>query len=245
MTAADTLPVQEARLLLAQARTPADLAAMIDRRTAGEPLEHVLGWTEFCGLRLRVGPGVFVPRRRTEFLAHCASRVGAGAHVVVDLCCGCGAVGAAVAATLGDIDLYAVDVMTEAVTYARLNLSDAHVYQGDLYKPLPDRLGGTVDVIVANVPYVPSRAIDRLPAEARLHEPHRALDGGDDGLDVARRVISEAPQWLAPGGHLFIETSSVQATQLADLMRGESMTATIVRSEKINATVAVGRTGQL
>src|SRR5262249_19817993 len=90
----------EARLLLATARTPAELSAMVDRRTAGHPLEHVLGWADFCGLRVAVDPGVFVPRRRTEFLVRQAIAIAPPRPVVVDLCCGSGAVGAALAAAL-------------------------------------------------------------------------------------------------------------------------------------------------
>src|SRR2546423_517883 len=102
----------EARLLSAAARTPAELAEFVDQRTAGLPLEHILGWAQFCGLRIDVDPGVFVPRRRTEFLVHQAAMLAnkAGSRpVVLDLCCGSGAVGAALLASLGQIELHAVD----------------------------------------------------------------------------------------------------------------------------------------
>src|SRR5262245_52864144 len=91
----------EARLLISTARTPGHLAAMVDRRVAGLPLEHVLGWAEFCGLRVAVDPGVFVPRRRTEFLVRWAAALARPGAVVVDLCCGSGALGAALAVMLG------------------------------------------------------------------------------------------------------------------------------------------------
>src|SRR6266516_6515626 len=110
-TAGCVFAEDEARMLIAAARTPADLAAMVDRRAAGQPLEHVLGWAEFCGLRIAVEPGVFVPRRRTEFLVRQAIRGNAWAHpVVVDLCCGAGAVGAALVAALVGAELHAVDI---------------------------------------------------------------------------------------------------------------------------------------
>ena len=142
----------EARLLVSAARTPADLDAMVDRRVAGLPLEHVLGWAEFCGQRIAVDPGVFVPRRRTELLVRQAVALGRAGAVVVDLCCGSGAVGAAVGAALDGVELYAVDVDPVAVRCARRNLaaSGGRVFDGDLYGPLPDTLLGRVDVVVAN-----------------------------------------------------------------------------------------------
>jgi release factor glutamine methyltransferase len=90
----------EARLLISAARTPAELDAMVARRTAGLPLEQVLGWAEFCGLRIAVAPGVFVPRRRTEFLVRQAAELARPGAVIVDLCCGAGAIGAALAAAV-------------------------------------------------------------------------------------------------------------------------------------------------
>lgn len=203
----------EARLLGAAASGPAELAELVARRASGVPLEHVLGWAEFCGRRYVVAPGVFVPRRRSEFLVErAAARTGPGA-VVLDLCCGCGALGAAVAAAVGGAQVHAVDADPAAVACARRNLAGpvvaGQVYQGDLYAPLP--LGLLADTIVVVPPYVPSDAIRLMPPEARDHEPHAALDGGTDGLDVLRRVVREAPRWLRPGGHLLAETSADQA----------------------------------
>src|SRR5659263_284462 len=155
----------EARLLISAARTAADLAAMVDRRAAGLPLEHVLGWAEFCGLRIAVDPGVFVPRRRTEFLVRQAAALARARPVVVDLCCGSGAVGAALVAALDRVELSAVDIHPAAVRCARRNVAAAggQVYEGDLYEPLPATLRGRVDVLVANAPYVPTEAIGLLP----------------------------------------------------------------------------------
>ncbi len=110
-------------MLISAARTPADLAAMVDRRAAGLPLEHVLGWAEFCGLRIVVDPGVFVPRRRTEFLVRQAAALTRPRAVVVDLCCGSGAVGVALVAALDRVELYAVDIDPAAVRCARPNLA--------------------------------------------------------------------------------------------------------------------------
>ena len=250
----------EAQLLISAARTPAALAAMVDRRAAGQPLEHVLGWAEFCGLRIAVDPGVFVPRRRTEFLVRRAAALarraaaptgpdpsgpdptGQRAVVVVDLCCGSGAVGAALAAALGQVELHAADIDPAAVQCARRNVAAAggQVYQGDLYRPLPARLRGRVDILAANVPYVPSGDVGLLPPEARAHEPRVALDGGADGLDVLRRVAAGAPLWLAPGGHLLVETSERQAPRAAEAVGRDGLIPRIARSVRLNATVVIG-----
>lgn len=232
----------EARLLLSTAATAADLAVMVDQRVAGLPLEHVVGWAEFCGLRIAVDPGVFVPRRRTELLASQAiARVRPGA-VVVDLCCGSGAVGAAVAAASEDVELHAVDIDPAAVACARRNLAacGGRVCEGDLYAPLPARLRGRVDVVVANVPYVPTREVGLQPREARLYEPRVALDGGSDGLAVVRRVSAAAPAWLAPGGHLLVEVSERQAPQAAEAFIRDGLVARVASSEELAATVVIG-----
>jgi release factor glutamine methyltransferase len=238
----------EAQLLIAAASTPADLAAMADRRAAGLPLEQVIGWAEFCGLRIAVAPGVFVPRRRTEFLVHravaLASAAGGsgGAPVIVDLCCGTGAVAAALAAALHPARVHASDVDPAAVACARRNLTAAggRVHEGDLYAPLPAVLRGRVTLLAANVPYIPTGQIGLLPAEARLHEPRVALDGGADGLDVLRRVAAAAPEWLAPGGHLLTETSERQAPRAAEIMAGSGLAAEVVHSGELSATVVTG-----
>jgi release factor glutamine methyltransferase len=238
----------EAQLLISAAQTPADLAAMVDRRAAGLPLEHVLGWAEFCGLRIAVDPGVFVPRRRTEFLiGQAAALAGQAAGpgrpvVIVDLCCGSGAVGIALAAALDPVELHAADVDPVAVTCACQNVAavGGQVYHGDLYEPLPAGLRGRVALLTANVPYIPTEEIGLLPAEARVHEPRVALDGGPDGLDVLRRVATAAPQWLAPGGHLLIETSERQAAQAAEIFAGCGLLPRVASSDELSATVVIG-----
>ncbi|WP_409239027.1 putative protein N(5)-glutamine methyltransferase [Streptomyces sp. PA5.6] len=232
----------EADLILTTARTPSEVTAMVERRAAGLPLEHVLGWAEFRGLRISVDPGVFVPRRRTEFLVGRAAELAGRAAVVVDLCCGSGALGAALAAALDQVELYAADIDPAAVRCARRNVADAggEVYEGDLYDPLPDTLRGRVDILLANVPYVPSEEVGLLPAEARVHEARVALDGGADGLDVLRRVTAEAPAWLAPGGHLLFETSEGQVTAAVDAVERAGLVARVVSDEERYATVVVG-----
>ena len=240
-TAGCVFAEDEARLLMSAARTPAELDAMVSQRAAGLPLEQVVGWAEFCGLRLIVVPGVFVPRRRTEFLVRQAVAVARPDSVIVDLCCGAGAIGAALAAAVDRAEVHAADIDPAAVRCARQNLLGGHVYQGDLYAPLPAGLRGRVAVLAANVPYVPSEQIGFLPPEARAHEPRAALDGGGDGLDVLRRVAAGAAGWLAPGGHLMSEISDRQAAQAEAALAAGGLAARVVSSADLDATVVIGR----
>jgi release factor glutamine methyltransferase len=214
---------------------------MVQRRVSGLPLEHVLGWAEFCGLRIAVTPGVFVPRRRTEFLVELAVAQARPGDVVVDLCCGAGAIGAAVAAAIERAELHAADIDPAAVSCARQNVTGGHVYEGDLYDPLPAELRGRVAILVANVPYVPTGEIGLLPPEARAHEPLVALDGGTDGLDVLRRVAAGAPEWLAPGGHLLIETSERQAHAAEAAFTASGLITRVASSAELYATVIIGK----
>jgi release factor glutamine methyltransferase len=234
----------EARLLLAASSTGAELEDMVDRRVAGMPLEHVLGWVDFCGLRIAVDPGVFVPRRRTQYLVEraVACAPSHGRAVVVDLCCGCGAVGVAVASALRSAELYAVDADSTAVHCAARNVATVGglVLAGALYEPLPERLRGRVDLLVANAPYVPTAALALMPTEAREHEPRSALDGGRDGLDVQRRIAADAAGWLSPGGHLLVETSAAQSAQTLSLLRQGGLRPRVSTSAELNATVAYG-----
>ncbi|MGY1609007.1 putative protein N(5)-glutamine methyltransferase [Geodermatophilus sp. SYSU D00700] len=236
----------EARVLADAATTPAELAATAARRVAGEPLEHVVGAAGFCGLRVAVGPGVFVPRQRTAALVAravaVARAVPARRPVVVDLCCGSGAVGLALATAVDLAELHAADVDPAALPWARRNLGPVGgvVHGGDLYDALPARLRGRVDVLVANAPYVPTGAIGLLPPEARLHEPRRALDGGGDGLDVHRRIVAGAPGWLAPGGVLLAEVGADQAPVLAGLLARAGLRADTSPPQEDGTTVVTG-----
>lgn len=238
----------EARLLVSAAATPAELTGMVGRRAAGQPLEHVIGWAEFYGLRIAVDAGVFVPRRRTEFLVRQAAalvhQAPAGRPaVVVDLCCGSGALGAALLATAhGPVELYASDIDPSAVACARRNVArGGTVLEGDLFDALPDGLRSRIDILLANVPYVPSQEVGLLPSEARDHEPLVALDGGADGLDVLRRVTAEAARWLAPGGHLLFETSGRQVPDAVRTVRGDGLAPRVVTSDEWDATVVVAQ----
>ncbi len=230
----------EAALLIEAASSPAELRQLVDKRVSGIPLEHILGWVEFCGLRIAVGPGVFVPRQRTAFLVQRAVALAAPDAVVLDLCCGAGAIGAAIASRLPGIDLYAADIDPAAVQSARLNIPASRVFEGDLFDPVPHELRGRVDILVANTPYVPTDAVALMPPEARLHEARLALDGGIDGLDVQRRVAEAAPRWLARGGHLLVESSEEQAERSAAVFEAQGLVATIVHSDELYSTVVIG-----
>lgn len=234
----------EARLVISAARTPGELDDMVCRRIAGLPLEYVLGWAGFRGMRIAVEPGVFVPRRRTEFLVSEAIDIATPGVVIVDLCCGSGAVGIAIAAALDRAELHATDIDPAAVKCAGRNVAtntSGQVYEGDLYEPLPASLQGRVDILVANTPYVPTDDIRLMPPEARLHEPRMALDGGPDGLDVQRRVALEAPRWLAPGGYLLIETSERQAVETVGALNRSGLNARVSHHNDLAATVVIGR----
>jgi release factor glutamine methyltransferase len=232
----------EVAVLRSAARSAEELEQMIEQRVAGRPLEHVVGYAEFCGLRLAVDPGVFVPRRRSELLVREAAALAAIGAVVVDLCCGCGAIGAAIAARVGSVELHATDVDPVAARCARRNVApySGQVHEGDLYDGLPPALRGRVDVLVANTPYVPTEELRLLPPEARLFEPVAALDGGRDGLDIQRRVAAGALDWLAPRGHLLVETSERQASGAAGVFAQHGLTPNVRTSSDLGATVVVG-----
>ncbi|KLN36090.1 hypothetical protein FB00_03575 [Cellulosimicrobium funkei] len=256
----------EAALLAERADDDAHLEALVARRVAGEPLEHLLGYVDFHGLRVAVDPGVFVPRQRTTLLVdeavalgrQAAGGVSAGLPdgaadgepggspvVVVDLCCGAGALGLATATDLAResaVVLHASDVDPAAVACAARNVAavGGSAHEGDLFDPLPAGLRGRVDLLLANVPYVPTGEIPLLPREARDHEAHVALDGGGDGLDVLRRVAAEARDWLVPGGHLLTESGERQAAGAVGVLEGAGLRARVVRDEEIGATIVVG-----
>jgi len=265
-TAGCVFAEDEAQLLVSSAATDDELTAMVGQRVAGLPLEQILGWAEFCGLRIAVEPGVFVPRRRTEFLVRQAIALGWQSAqpdtpvVVLDLCCGTGALALAVARGLSHgqghrahttggghpdtpshAEVHAADIEPAAVRCAQRNLAPVggRVYEGDLFAPLPATLRGRVDILTANVPYIPSAEIALLPPEARLYEPQSALDGGGDGLDLLRRVAAAAPGWLAPGGSLLSEVSEPQAQTAREILRAAGLGTRVKTSEEMNSTVVI------
>jgi release factor glutamine methyltransferase len=226
--------------------------ALVARRADHEPLQHLLGYEDFRGLRLRVTPDVLIPRPETEGLVEWAlellneddamsadgGRAGAisGPPLMVngqsnglpplllaDIGTGSGAIACALAAARPDARVLATDTSPAALAVAEgnvraLGLADrVRVVAGDLLEPLAGKLG-TVDVIVANAPYLPTGILPSLPREVFAFEPRQALDGGPDGMDVIRRLLTAAPAALRPGGRLVLEIGEDQAGPLAALM---------------------------
>jgi release factor glutamine methyltransferase len=219
----------EADWLLEEASDETALRAMVARRASGEPLQYVIGWAPFGRLRLRVGPGVFVPRPETEGLADRAAarlRAAGPSPVAVDLCAGSGAIACFLAAEVPGARVLATELDPGALAWARPNAArhGVELLAGDLDEPLPPELAGRVAVLCANVPYVPSAAIATLPTDVRDHEPRLALDGGPDGLDVLRRLAPRAGRWLVPGGVLLCEIGEDQAEAAAALLVAAGLT---------------------
>jgi len=236
---------EEADRLLGAAPDPAALESMAARRVAGAPLEHVLGFADFAGVRVAVTDGVFVPRHRTELLTTTARAMLRDGGVVLDLCCGTGALGLVVVRGFERVRLVATDLDPAAVACARRNLAGvtAEVFTGDLFSAAPPDLRGRVDVLLANVPYVPTAEIAYLPEEFRVHEAREALDGGPDGLDVLRRVAAAAAPWLAPGGALLCEAGAGQLETAHALLRAGGLQPSTVTDEESETHVVVGRPG--
>ena len=231
----------EADLLLeAGDGEPVRLRALVQRRLAGEPLEYVLGWAAFDGHRIRVTPGVFVPRSRTTVVVEQAARRLQRYDRVVDLCCGAGAISVALFGRVGALDLVATDIDPDAVDVAAENIGDRGiVVAGDLFAPLPERFRGAVTVIAVNAPYVPTASIALMPTEAREHEHRIALDGGADGLDLHRRIAASAGEWLRPGGAVVIEVSEAQAEASAAAFAAAGFTTAVERDAEVDGTCIV------
>ncbi|TGO06408.1 putative protein N(5)-glutamine methyltransferase [Serinibacter arcticus] len=222
---------------------PERLEASVRRREAGEPLEHVLGWVELGGRRLAIEPGVFVPRQRTLLLVAEAVRLTPPGSRVLDLCCGCGAVGRLLAERVPGLHLDAADVDERAVAVARRNLAPVggRVWCGDLVDPLPTALRGALATITANVPYVPSGAEHLVPGDLRAAEPRFTRDGGEDGLDVLRRVAAVAASWLALGGHVLSEVAEHQVPAAVAVLAAAGLTPAHVVDDDGTAVVVGAR----
>lgn len=235
----------EAALLLDNSTSDADLAGMVEARVTGTPLEQVLGWAQFHGVRVVVEPGVFVPRHRSDALVDEAIALAREDAIVVDMCCGTGALGLAVIHAVPGATLHSSDLDPAAVRCARKNVEarGGSVSEGDLFDALPPSLRGRIDVLIVNAPYVPSEKIRLMPVEARNHENQIALDGGEDGLDVHRRVAAGAAGWLASGGHLLVESSSAQADDLASAFASAGLAARIIIGDDEDGAVIVGTRG--
>lgn len=202
------------------------------RRVAGQPLEWLLGYVDFGGHRLSVGPGVFVPRQRTVALAEAAISALPSGGLLVELCAGAGAVAAVVSRRRPDVTVVAAELDPAAAEHARRNLPDGIVVVGDLYDPLPRSLRGRVDVIACNAPYVPSGRVALMPPEARDFEPRRAVDGGPEGVDLHRRVIAGASAWLGRAGVLLVESTADQVELVVPDLAAADLTGAAVEVDE-------------
>jgi release factor glutamine methyltransferase len=207
-------PDAEAEALLqASSEGVGPIEELIARRLRGEPLPWITGWARFCGIRIRVDPGVFVPRPHTEALARRAVSLLPDEGIAVDLCTGSGAVAAVLGSGRPRATVVATEVDPVAVACARRNGVGALV--GDLDEPLPPSFRGRVDVVAAVVPYVPTEELHLLPRDVLDNEPRRALDGGPRGTTVLVQAAEAAERWLRPGGVVLLEIGGRQAGEMA------------------------------
>lgn len=206
------------------------LEELLARRLAGEPLAWIIGWVRFCAARIRVDPGVFVPRPQTEALAHRAVALLPADGIAVDLCAGSGAVAVVLGAARPRATVIATDIDPVAVACARRNGVEALV--GDLDGPLPPALRGRVDVVTAVVPYVPTEELHLLPRDVLAHEPRRSLDGGPRGTVVLERAARAAARWLRPGGSVLLELGGEQADELSTAMAAAGLSAIRVHRDE-------------
>jgi release factor glutamine methyltransferase len=202
---------EEGAELIGSAPDASTLEAWIRRREEGEPVAWITGTVLFSGLRLHVAPGVYVPRMQSEELARRAAALLPDNGRAVDLCTGAGAVAAHLKAHVPGAAVVGVDIDVRAAACARGNGVPTVV--GDLAEPL--RRCAAIDVVTAVAPYVPTGQIRLLPTDVQRYEPHLALDGGGDGLDLVRRIITSARELLRPGGWLLLVVGGDQDAALA------------------------------
>jgi release factor glutamine methyltransferase len=194
------------------------LGTLVERRLAGEPLAWITGTASFGQLEIGVRPGVYVPRWQSLPLARRAVERLPDQGVAIDLCTGAGAIARTLSVARPGARVVASDTDGRAVACAAAN--GVEVYRGDLFAPLPDGLEGSVDVVVGVVPYVPTSALSLLPRDTLAFESALAHDGGPDGTEILRRVLSDSPRYLRSGGALLLELGGGQAATLgAELAR--------------------------
>lgn len=196
--------------------------ALVERHLAGEPVAYIVGKREFYGLELRVDPRALIPRPETEQLvqkaAQVASRISHLPLTIADVGTGSGAVAISLAYALPSARIYATDLSCAAIELASTNckmhglLDRIELLTGDLLDPVPE----PVAIVVANLPYVASHALAQLPPEIRCFEPRSALDGGEDGLQVYRRLLQQIPEKTLPGGYALMEIGDGQGPAMVD-----------------------------
>jgi release factor glutamine methyltransferase len=210
-------PDAEADALLAASSDGAGpIEDLIARRLRGEPLAWITRFVRFCGVRVRIDPGVFVPRPHTQELARRAASLLPDSGVGVDLCTGSGAVAVVLRSVRPCATVLATDVDPVALACARDNGVDALL--GDLDDTLPSSLRGRVDVMTAVVPYVPTEEIAFLPRDVLTNEPRQALDGGPRGMALLARAAEAAARWLRPGGSVLLELGGDQASEVTIML---------------------------
>jgi release factor glutamine methyltransferase len=221
---------EAAELVRAAAAGSRPLEELVARRLRGEPLARITGFVRFCGLRLRVDPGVFVPRPHTQALARRAASLLPSAGIGVDLCTGSGAVAAVLGAAGHGATVLATDVDAAAVACARRN--GVRALRGSLDEPLPRSIRGRVDVMTAVVPYVPVEELHFLPRDVLAFEPPQAFDGGPGGTMFLEQVARMSADWLAPGGRVLLELGGDQADAVAGMMEGAGLSAIRVHRDQ-------------
>jgi release factor glutamine methyltransferase len=222
---------EEADELLARAAGDVELLdALVARRLTGEPLAWITGSVSFCGLEVRVDGGVYVPRWQSEPLARRAVERLPANGAAIDLCTGTGAIAMTLMAARPAARVVASDLDQRAVACARAN--GVEVHRGDLFAPLPRALQGRVDVVVGVVPYVPTPDLALLQRDTLAFEAPLSYDGGRDGTEILRRVLTESPRFLRRGGALLLELGGEQADALgADLARLRYVDITVLVDE--------------
>jgi release factor glutamine methyltransferase len=226
------LGVDRARLYLSlDQRLPLKSAQhhwrLVERRVKGEPLQYVLGHTEFMGHRFVVGPGVLIPRPETEVLVQYVldryAAAGQSWRRLWDIGTGCGTIAISIARSAALLEVFASDDSARALDFARRNARDlgagVSFFKGGLFEPLERRtMQHSLDIITCNPPYVSIEEFSTLPREIRDHEPPEALVAGADGLDFIRAFVEDAPRFLAPGGLVVFEIGAGQADRVRALL---------------------------
>ena len=199
---------------------------LLARRVAGEPLEYLTGNATIRDLTLRVGPGAFIPRPSSAFLADIAIErmKDLPEPILVDVCTGVGPVALLCAGEVPAATIYGADISTQAVRFARMNarshsISNVRFVQGDLFEPLPRKLAKQVDVVCAHPPYVARGELRYVRREVRYEPAETITDSSKDGLGLIGRMVREAPTWLAGGGWLLIQVVDFRARPVAALLR--------------------------